>query len=407
MYGYLTGFHKSEARLEASRKIAQHFGASEFIIFIPDPQLDILLPGQGFPQTLNHGEDWQPFLKICLREYHSDFLFFENNEVKTPVCGIPCGEDSVAVLIGGRPAESVLTELVPLLPLLGALLKKEQEVLFSESHAGIAVKAAYKSNLLASTLDSARQALHRSLMREEGGRKDVLELMNRKDEFMDMASHELKTPMTTMKLYIQLIEEKLNGTADKTLLKFIHKAEYQVDKLVTLVNDLLDIRKIQNGKLVFNFSWFSLSELFESAADLVASSKGSHRLNILNKNDKQIYGDRLRLEQVLINFITNAIKYSPGKENIVLELSGDDHHMKLQVTDSGIGIPAEELPFVFERFFRVNEVVREFQGMGLGLYISAEIIRQHGGTIGAESQVNIGSAFWFTLPLEPAASSGS
>ena len=222
-------------------------------------------------------------------------------------------------------------------------------------------------------------------------------LLEKKDEFLSVASHELKTPVTTLKASLQVLCRLIEKQAEeKELLVFAKKASQQVNKVVGLLSDLMDNAKIQAGKLNLNKENFSMQEIIE---DCIAFQTAKHDIQVENHLTEHVYADKARIEQVLVNFLSNAIKYSPKGKNIIIKAAKEGPWVKVEVTDFGIGVPPEKIDHVFDRFFRVEDNSQEFSGLGLGLYISSEIIKKHGGSYGAKSQLGHGSAFWFTIPL--------
>ncbi|WP_216629441.1 chemotaxis protein CheB [Taibaiella lutea] len=232
-------------------------------------------------------------------------------------------------------------------------------------------------------------------------RKSAEELMYKKDEFMSIASHELKTPVTSLKGSLQILE-RLTQKMDlkDPLVTFILKAVKQTDKLTVLLNDLLDVTKIQEGKMLLNYSEFDARGMIQESIDEVRAQNHKHEL-ILNCNEKNIIikADRARLEQVINNFLTNAIKYSPDAGKVEITCSFSENSFRVEVRDFGIGIPKNKKDFLFDRFYRVQESSTHFAGLGLGLYISAEIVKRHHGEIGVESVLGEGSTFWFSIPV--------
>jgi PAS domain S-box-containing protein len=224
------------------------------------------------------------------------------------------------------------------------------------------------------------------------------ELNSYKDEFIGIASHELKTPLTTIKAYLQLIERDLK---DEVLLKYLNSTLQHVGKITRLVSELLDITRVQTGKLEFNFSDFNFGELLEEAVQAVQQPNPTHRIicqessvNIL------IHADRHRLEQVIINLLSNAVKYSPGTDKVIVNVKKEDSHILVSIQDFGMGIPSSELDHLFSRFYRIKGLA-SIQGLGMGLYISKEIIKGHKGEIWVESESGKGSTFYFRIPLRP------
>lgn len=231
-------------------------------------------------------------------------------------------------------------------------------------------------------------------------RKAVEELMQKKDEFMSIASHELKTPITSIKGSLQILKRMAGKTDSNDALNgFIEKANKQTGKLTTLVDDLLDVTKIQEGKMRLNYSQFDALAMIRECIDEANSQSDSHRIELEGLGEMMVVGDKTRLEQVLSNFLTNAVKYSPGAEKVIVNCAIDDDQFKVRVQDFGIGIPADKRDFLFDRFYRVQESSSHFSGLGLGLYISAEIIKRHKGHVGVESEMGKGSTFWFSIPV--------
>jgi len=226
------------------------------------------------------------------------------------------------------------------------------------------------------------------------------ELERKKDEFISIASHELKTPLTTLKGYTQVLQENLTKRYQENM-KFTNTIDSQLNKLNSLINELLDITKIQSGKLRINKERVSITDLIRESIEEIIPFVDSHKINFRPAAiEVFLEADRFRIEQVIKNFLTNAIKYSePGTDiNVKIELLGNK--VKVSVEDFGIGISKDNLGKVFEKFFQ-SEVYNpdNIEGLGLGLYISAEIIKNHGGEIGVKSELNKGSIFFFTLPL--------
>jgi PAS domain S-box-containing protein len=226
--------------------------------------------------------------------------------------------------------------------------------------------------------------------------EEIKTLNTRKDEFIGVAGHELRTPITTIKGYLQLMEEYAEPGASKD---FLGKALRQVNKLNRLVSDLLDVSKIQAGKLQYNMIACRLEPLVKDSVETIRQIYPTHSIEcILPAEDFIISADGAKIEQVLINFLTNAVKYSPDNDKIVLSVKKDDDRILVSIKDFGIGIPQQHLEHIFHRYFRI-ESVNMVSGLGIGLYISKEIIRRHGGDSWAESKEGEGSVFYFSLPL--------
>ena len=221
----------------------------------------------------------------------------------------------------------------------------------------------------------------------------------KKDEFISIASHELKTPLTSVKGYVQLLERSIDKGDIDTVKKHLHKAQTQLEKLNNLIADLLDISKIESGKLKFNKQNFFIGDLLKNIVEVMAQSFPDYKITVHGSVSNCIYGDEMRIEQVIINFLTNAIKYSPGTSEVIINVREENENIFVGVRDYGIGIAPEQQKNLFEKFYRVEETALHFQGLGIGLYISAEIIRRHGGKVGVESTLGKGSEFYFQIPL--------
>jgi len=225
------------------------------------------------------------------------------------------------------------------------------------------------------------------------------ELEFRKDEFISIASHELKTPLTSIKAYNQILEKIIKEIGDRRAKLYIERTGRYIDELSSLITDLLDVSKIQSGKLQFNLSRFDFDELVENSAEEAQLTANRHAIVVSGKIRQKIVGDRHRLQQVMNNLLNNAVKYSPGKDKVIIRVGKTDRFVKVAIKDYGIGIPKIKQKKIFERFYRVDTTAQHFSGLGIGLYISAEIVRRHGGKIWVVSKQGYGSTFYFTLPF--------
>jgi len=228
-----------------------------------------------------------------------------------------------------------------------------------------------------------------------------LEIEKRKDEFIAIASHELKTPVTSLKAYTQVLLKRFQRKGDLEAAGSLTKMDGQLNKLTKLIGDLLDVTKIEAGKLQLNIEKFQLDDLIDEIVESTQLTTENHKLLVVGEIKKKIVSDRERVGQVVTNLLTNAIKYSPNADKVIINLLDKEDHVVISVQDFGVGIPKSKIGSIFERFFRVNGPTEQtFSGLGLGLYISSEIVKRLGGEIWAESKVGKGSEFFFTLPLE-------
>lgn len=239
------------------------------------------------------------------------------------------------------------------------------------------------ASLVAVTLDNARLL------------EEVNALSLKKNEFIALASHELKTPLTTTKGYLQILER---SEIDQVGRRFLTKALKQLERINALISELLDISKIEAGKLSFHMETFNLSEMVLDVVETFHFSNQTHTIFVNNtQGDYLVEADRQRMEQVMINLITNAIKYSPDANNVHVTLESSPQEVSVQVTDEGMGLSHDQQEKVFTRFYQV-EGTSKMAGLGLGLYLSKEIIDRHGGHIGVNSYLGKGSTFYFSIP---------
>lgn len=262
------------------------------------------------------------------------------------------------------------------------------------------VKPRSDKDLLGISIKKMQQNLQEYASQKDKIQKETEDLVYRRDEFFSIASHELKTPVTSLKAYTQLLLMDVEDGADSQQKNMLQRMDIQINKLTLLINDLLDTSKIENGHLVYNKEVFSLNELVkETIADLKPTSL-DNELIFQNHFDANVNADRDRIAQVLNNFLTNAIKYAPDGKKITISLDGKDGKVICSVQDFGKGIVAEEQEKIFERFYRISgHNLNTFPGLGLGLFICKEIVENHGGKIGLVSERGKGSTFYFELPV--------
>jgi len=243
-------------------------------------------------------------------------------------------------------------------------------------------------------LENAR--LHEQAQNEIRAR---IEAESKKDEFISVASHELKTPMTTITASIQMLKRlHAREPLSEQITKLIETSDKSVSKLGVLVRELLNVSRLEKGQLKLRKSWFKFSQVINECCDHV-SLLGTHTLVTEGDLDLEVFADPHRIDQVIVNFINNAVKYSPKLSEIKMLIERQGDFAKLSVIDQGIGIELGKTKYLFDRYYRVDASGLQYSGLGLGLYISAEIISLHGGEIGVTSELGTGSTFWFTVPI--------
>lgn len=239
-----------------------------------------------------------------------------------------------------------------------------------------------------------------------GSTTDIQEQKRReeeKSEFISIASHELKTPITTLKLYIEILQESLVTKDSQQTEKpdnnlgLVQKAAKSVNKLERLIRELLDVNIITHGKLELNITTFDFNEMLNDAIEEVQITSPDHTIIKEGDISSPFKGDRYRLQQVATNLLSNAVKYSPDSNKIFVKVTDEKELIKVSVHDRGIGIKKESLNKIFNLYFR-EEGKRPFQGFGIGLSIASEIVKRHNGEIWAESEPGKGTTIYFTLP---------
>ncbi len=227
------------------------------------------------------------------------------------------------------------------------------------------------------------------------------ELQSQKDDFIGIASHELKTPVTSIKAYTQILRKRFEKGDYRSAAENLAKMDGQISKLNMLIGDLLDVTKIETGKIVFNKEVFDFDDLIRESVENMQLTTDRHRIFIKGETKRHVFADKERIELVLVNLLTNAIKYSPLAVKINVRLSTDKKTVSVGVQDFGIGIEKEKQGRVFQRFYRVTRPGGEtYPGLGLGLYIAYEIIKRHGGKMWLKSQLGKGSTFYFSIPIQ-------
>ena len=230
--------------------------------------------------------------------------------------------------------------------------------------------------------------------------KNLEKAVNHRDNFISIASHELKTPVTSLKVYAEVLLRQFQKKDDKKVTEYLEKIIRQIDKLTMLIQDLLDVSKIQSNQLSFRLEKFDANELVKEIIDNTQQISDHHKIQLDGSIKHTVWGDRERIGQVLLNLLTNAMKYSPGANIIIVTLHQTKNEALIQVTDFGIGISKKHQKRIFDRFYRISDTKEHtFPGLGIGLYISQAIIKRHGGEIVIMSKKGKGSTFQFTLPF--------
>jgi two-component system sensor histidine kinase VicK len=232
---------------------------------------------------------------------------------------------------------------------------------------------------------------------------DVTELKKdeqRKNDFIGMVSHELKTPLTSLTGYIQLLQKITASNTDNFMVTALQRADNQVKKMSTMINGFLNLSRLESGKIQLERIDFELDGLVSEIISEMKITVSNYLITLTPCSPILIHADRDKIASVITNLLSNAVKYSPNNKNIEVVCSLKKGMAEVLVVDHGMGIEAENLPYLFDRFYRVEGTLNNtISGFGIGLYLSAEIIERHGGRIWAESILGEGSAIGFSLPL--------
>jgi PAS domain S-box-containing protein len=222
----------------------------------------------------------------------------------------------------------------------------------------------------------------------------------RKNDFIAIASHELKTPLTSVRSYVQLALAKARNSSDAFTENILFRAEVQTTRMVTMIHDFLDLSRLEDGKMSLNLSRFTLVQLLD---DLMAEARilaPNHIVTHQGCTNLEIYADREKISQILSNLLSNAVKYSLPGTFVRIECTHEQNSVSINFTDQGVGIDPLDQPRLFERFYRVkNEQLKNVSGFGIGLHLVSEILKLHGSDIKVKSDPGKGSTFYFTLPV--------
>ncbi len=228
---------------------------------------------------------------------------------------------------------------------------------------------------------------------------ELKKLEKQKEEFIGIASHELKTPVTSVKAYAQILHKRFSDRGDEISAGLLDKMNLQIDRLTKLIRELLDTTRMEGGTLSFNMEKISIDALVAEVVEEMQRISSTHKIRIVGESGTSVYADKDRTSQVLVNLISNAVKYSPDSTEVTVEVVRKEKMVKVAIKDLGIGIPIDDQLKIFDRFYRVGGISGStFGGLGLGLFISKEIIERQGGHIWVDSEEGKGSVFSFTLP---------
>ncbi|MEO8820697.1 MAG: PAS domain-containing sensor histidine kinase [Ginsengibacter sp.] len=224
------------------------------------------------------------------------------------------------------------------------------------------------------------------------------ELQREREDIIGFITHELRNPLSNLMLSNDLMKDGVKENEISFLAEMLDRSENNIQRMNKMITSLYEATKVNSGYFPLDLSEFNFADMVKEAVDTIQRLHPSFNIRVEGNGNFIVNADRYRIIQVITNFLSNAIKYSNGHPDVKLSIEQDSESVTVSVEDNGLGIPEDHLPFVFERFFRV-EKTRKIEGIGLGLYLCRQIIQSHKGHVGVKSEENKGSVFYFTIPL--------
>ena len=442
-----------ETRARTARALAEALGAEELLLFFRDPELGVLLPAPGFTQTIRRGADWRAFLAECAAHGSATGRMpSPNRDADVDAWGYRVEPDSVLVLLGGAPAQRTVEEVLPLFLLVAAITSCEGAMRLLEAKARLATTAVKQSEVLTRALERSREQIRDALASAQEARRlveeqaeelvsgaeelaqsreelestneeliksnaallrttaeaeraqEYAEEANRaKSGFLAMMSHELRTPLNAIGGYTGLLEEGIMGPLVPGQREYLARIKRSQMHLLALINDVLNFAKSESGTIQYAIVPLELRSVLASVAPLIepmAIARGVAYDYQAPNREANVLADRDKIVQVVLNLLTNAVKFTPPHGTVKLRVALSKESALISVTDSGPGIPEDQRASIFEPFVQLERsFAQEREGVGLGLSISRELARGMGGDIAVDSVVGHGSTFTFSLPL--------
>lgn len=394
-------FGDAGAREDAASELALALGVERVLLFVRDPDVGSLVPAPGFPQTIRGGPAWRTFVRACTRPG------CHTAEVEALDCGGAATvrvtahvTEMAALFLFGRDGDpTLLAEMLAIFPLIGGIVRAEHMARLARGEAEVARAAGRHASNLAVALDTARADVERALAESARLNAELGERDRKKDDFLAMLGHELRNPMAAISGAIEVMRSRPDDPAQVAKAGAI--LERQVEQLTRLVDDLLDVARITRGKVVLRREPLELGAVAQRAvepAQGAAAAKG-HTLDLDVRALVFVDADRTRLEQMITNLLTNAIKYTDDGGHIRVTVDADRADAVITVADDGIGIAKDVLPTVFDAFNQVDSSIdRGAGGLGVGLTVVRRLVELHGGRVDAKSELGRGSTFSIRIP---------
>ncbi len=411
-------------RAQAAKALARELGAEDLLLFVGDATLDTLVPAPGFPQLVSDRAAWTSLLDECLRTGRCEGRVALADDSESTASAFRLSDGSVLVTIGGQVKADQLAELLPVFPLLTAAIAGEQaaSVLLQRQEAELR-KQTSALRTAAQKLTETREELEsinfelieaNALLAAEGEEAEraraeaertraQAERANRvKSDFLAMMSHELRTPLNAIGGYASLLEMGIVGPITREQRTYIERINWSQKHLATLISDVLNFAQLEAGKLQYHIASVALDDELQGLGALVEPQARARSVAYEFRpgvRDVAVLGDRDKIAQVVLNLLTNAVKFTPSGGTVILHTQATPGAVLTRVTDSGPGIPADRLESIFEPFVQLERrLTKEVGGVGLGLAISRELAHGMRGELIAESQMGSGSTFTFSLP---------
>ena len=237
------------------------------------------------------------------------------------------------------------------------------------------------------------------------GKGDKASIQSIQTDFVSLASHQLRTPLSAIKWYLEILMSERAGKLNEKQNQYLKEIYRSAERAINLVNDLLDVSRIQEGEIHLDLRPIRIDKVVEEIVDnfatLIRSTQVKINFEIINGPLPEVEADQDKLKRVIVNLLSNSIKYTPAGGKVRIAVEKEKNYIRASVTDSGVGIPREEQIQIFQKFFRSANVVKMVpDGTGLGLFIAKSLVEAMGGKIGFQSKEGQGTTFYFTLPLK-------